>query len=286
MRRIGWAILGAVLCSLSAFAGEVLVNDTGETATALRVVFSTPVIILGYGDVFTTVETTPTSHIFEFSGAALETEGIHWINWSPETTQLVEFEWTTKSTEPPPVALQVEDPGNVFAIAPPYGPEGFAVQVSDPAGDTNDVALPWCDILSAGLLLSPNGQLKLEMELRAGVPSNPGPDRYILFHWILEKAINPQADPLAFEQVLHFSLIHGDPGSWTASGWWGWRYTYAPFQSEPVEFNATRAFGQTVGVTTPNPKLKAGDTIRLTAWIEYQVRGSRIRTDQVPDEAE
>jgi aryl-phospho-beta-D-glucosidase BglC (GH1 family) len=85
------AVLG--LWSLSLAAGEFLMNDSGEAATALRVTFSQPVTITGFGDVLMTVEPSKASSTFEFSGGKVEAWGGQWLNWKPEAASIVEYEW-------------------------------------------------------------------------------------------------------------------------------------------------------------------------------------------------
>ena len=85
------AILG--LWSLPLTAGEFLMNDSGETATALRVVFSEPVTITGFGDTLMDVSPPGDSTEFTFLGGQVEAWGSHWLNWEPESASLLSVEW-------------------------------------------------------------------------------------------------------------------------------------------------------------------------------------------------
>lgn len=100
-----------VVCSVAAFCGEYLMNDTGETVTGLRVVFSEPVTITGYGDVLMIVEPEGEATEFIFSGGEVEAWGGHWLNWEPTSTSLLTFEWLTEDLTTPQglLAEQVSD---------------------------------------------------------------------------------------------------------------------------------------------------------------------------------
>jgi hypothetical protein len=93
MQRTLSIVVLLLVCSLPLLAGEYLMNDTGQTAYGLRVTFSEPVTITGYGDVLVAVEPAGESRIFTFSGAAVEAWGGQWLNWEPETAELVSTEW-------------------------------------------------------------------------------------------------------------------------------------------------------------------------------------------------
>ena len=93
MRREFTAVLLLVLCSGSVLAGSYLVNDTGEAVLGLRVEFSEPVTIRGFGDVLATVSPEGEASEFVFSGAELEPWGGHWLNWKPTSARLVGQEW-------------------------------------------------------------------------------------------------------------------------------------------------------------------------------------------------
>jgi len=90
------ALLAVVLmfCSACASAGEYLMNDTGETVTALRVVFSEPIRISSFGDVLLSVNPLGESIEFTFSGGELEAWGGHWLNWEPASAMIIDYHWT------------------------------------------------------------------------------------------------------------------------------------------------------------------------------------------------
>jgi len=75
----------------SAFAGEYLMNE--EKALGLRVVFSEPVTITAFGDVFTTVKPEMESREFVFYGGELAPWVGHWLNWEPSSAELLHSEW-------------------------------------------------------------------------------------------------------------------------------------------------------------------------------------------------
>jgi hypothetical protein len=56
MKKAALLVVGLVLFSLPLFSGEYLMNDTGETVYGLRVVFSEPVELSGFGDVLMAIE--------------------------------------------------------------------------------------------------------------------------------------------------------------------------------------------------------------------------------------
>jgi len=85
------AVLG--LLSLPLVAGEFLMNDSGEIATALRVTFSEPVTITGFGDTLMDVAPAGESAEFTFSGGEVDAWGSHWMNWEPESASLLSVEW-------------------------------------------------------------------------------------------------------------------------------------------------------------------------------------------------
>jgi len=90
------------LWSLPLAAGEFLMNDSGEMATALRVTFSEPVTVTGFGDML--MDVTPSGGLteFTFSGGQVEAWGAHWLNWEPENVTLLNHEWLV---EVPPSVL-------------------------------------------------------------------------------------------------------------------------------------------------------------------------------------
>jgi hypothetical protein len=95
MKKVALLVVGLVLCSVPLFAGEYLMNDTGETVYGLRVEFSDLVMITGFGDVFTTVEPAGESTEFVFSGGELGSWDGHWFNWEPASAIIVTYRWHT-----------------------------------------------------------------------------------------------------------------------------------------------------------------------------------------------
>ena len=93
MRKLSLLLVGVLCLSIVVHAGEVITNDTGETATGLRVTFSEPVLITAFGDVLTSVDPQMLSYEFVFSGGTVNPWGSHWMNWVPSTASVLEFEW-------------------------------------------------------------------------------------------------------------------------------------------------------------------------------------------------
>lgn len=96
MRTVLLSIVGLLLIALPVFAGEYLMNDTGDAVYGLRVVFSEPVRITGYGDVSTAVKPQGEVTQFVFSGGELSSWAGHWMNWEPASTLPLEYEWLTQ----------------------------------------------------------------------------------------------------------------------------------------------------------------------------------------------
>jgi len=91
MKSIVLVVAGLAVCSLPLVAGDYLTNE--EEALGLRVVFSEPVTITGFGDVFYMVEPTHQASEFIFSGGELEPWTGHWLTWKPASGTIVEHEW-------------------------------------------------------------------------------------------------------------------------------------------------------------------------------------------------
>ena len=89
------------LVSLSVAAGGCFMNDTGTTAYGLRVEFSEPVTVTGFGDLLTTIKPLGESTTFVFSGGAVPPWGDHWMIWEPGSAAVLRGEWLTEE----PVAL-------------------------------------------------------------------------------------------------------------------------------------------------------------------------------------
>ena len=93
MKRVLALIAVLTLSSLPLAADGFLVNDSGESATALRVTFSEPVTITGFGDTFMDVSPSGESVEFTFSGGEVESRGTHWLNWEPEGASILAANW-------------------------------------------------------------------------------------------------------------------------------------------------------------------------------------------------
>jgi hypothetical protein len=88
MKKVTLLVAGLFCISVSVFAGEVITNDTGEDATGLRVVFSSPVLITGFGDILTTVDPQMLSFEFVFSGGTVKPWDSHWFSYAPATASV------------------------------------------------------------------------------------------------------------------------------------------------------------------------------------------------------
>ncbi|MFC2095089.1 C25 family cysteine peptidase [Candidatus Bipolaricaulota bacterium] len=93
MKRLLVCTVTVAVMALAAHAGEHLTNDTGETARGLRVVFSEPVELTGFGDSLTSVEPESIFDTFLFSGGEVEPWAGHWIGWAPDSARMIAFEW-------------------------------------------------------------------------------------------------------------------------------------------------------------------------------------------------
>lgn len=97
MKRVSLLLVGLLLVSVGAFAGDVITNDTGEDMSGLRVVFSQPVLITAFGESLISVEPQMLSYEFVFSGGTVEPWGTQWFNFAPTTASIVETEWLAKA---------------------------------------------------------------------------------------------------------------------------------------------------------------------------------------------
>lgn len=112
MKKVAVLVVGLVLCSIPLFAGEYLMNDTLRTVYGLRVIFSEPVSITSFGDVFTAVEPAGESTEFVFSGGELGSWDGHWFNWEPASAIIATYQW---HTVPPTSDIPDEDD-----VQPPF----------------------------------------------------------------------------------------------------------------------------------------------------------------------
>ncbi len=97
MKKLSLLLVGFLCLSVMVRAGEVISNDTGEDATGLRVVFSSPVLITGFGDNLVSIDTQMLSFEFIFSGGVVEPWDSHWFNYAPASASVMETEWLTGS---------------------------------------------------------------------------------------------------------------------------------------------------------------------------------------------
>ena len=95
MRQIVLLVIGAVLYSSVLFAGQYLTNETGEMVYGLRVVFSEPVTITAFGDIFKEVFPQEEAREFLFSGGEVQSWEGHWFNYEPASTEILAVEWLT-----------------------------------------------------------------------------------------------------------------------------------------------------------------------------------------------
>jgi parallel beta-helix repeat protein len=93
MNKLLLLVIGLSLFSLPAFAGEYLMNDTGEIANVLRVIFTEPVTITDFGDMLLAVDPQDESMEFVFSGWEVPPWSGHWLNWEPETATIASYMW-------------------------------------------------------------------------------------------------------------------------------------------------------------------------------------------------
>ena len=121
MRRVLLAV-GLLMISLTAVAGEFLMNETGEAASGLRITFSEPVTITGFGDILMSVNPDGEADEFLFSGGAVEAWGGHWLSWEPASAQMVGYEWLLEA-----VGGEDEPPAEVYSS----GTDRFVVAAED-----------------------------------------------------------------------------------------------------------------------------------------------------------
>jgi len=86
-------VLSIVVCGLSAEAEE-LINDSGKTAVAVRITFTTKVRIHRHGREFPTQDpTTGRSDVFVFSGGEVRRNRSFKVKWSPDSRRIKSIEW-------------------------------------------------------------------------------------------------------------------------------------------------------------------------------------------------
>ena len=99
MVRASLLAIALISCAVSVFAGEYLISE--DQVLGLRVVFSEPVTITAYGDVFTTVKPQGEATEFVFSGGVLSPWVGHWLNWEPLSAELERSQWLQEAPGAP-----------------------------------------------------------------------------------------------------------------------------------------------------------------------------------------
>ncbi|MFC2081973.1 hypothetical protein ACFLR0_02195, partial [Candidatus Bipolaricaulota bacterium] len=97
MKRLVVLSTVLILSAIPTLAGEYLMNDTGRTVRALRIVFSEPVTITSFGDTLLTVEPEGEADEFLFSGGEVAPWEGHGIVWTPGTARIVSYEWLAET---------------------------------------------------------------------------------------------------------------------------------------------------------------------------------------------
>lgn len=142
MKKVCMLLVGLLCISLSALAGEVITNDTGEDTTGLHVVFSAPVLIMGFGDTLMNVDQRGLSYEFVFSGGTVPPWGSHWMNWTPATAQIMSYEWLDQV----PILISQTTTDNSMAEEPGLIP-GASVS---PDSETEAGYIAWSGALTEG----------------------------------------------------------------------------------------------------------------------------------------
>jgi len=78
---------------LTALAGAVYTNDTGETAYGFRIAFSAPVAITSHAPVFPVQEPEGEATAFVFTDGEVPPGGTFWLSWRPANVAAVNIEW-------------------------------------------------------------------------------------------------------------------------------------------------------------------------------------------------
>jgi len=82
-----------LLSTAPSLCGEYLMNDTGLIATGLQILFSEPVTLDNFGDIFTKVEPTGPSTKFTFSVGEVSSWEGQWLNWTPQEAIIESTQW-------------------------------------------------------------------------------------------------------------------------------------------------------------------------------------------------
>ena len=79
-------------CAGTAASG-VFLNDSGSAARSIRITFSEPVEITGFGDRFDYQSPKGKATTFLFTGMPLDDSWTFWASWSPDSATVVRKEW-------------------------------------------------------------------------------------------------------------------------------------------------------------------------------------------------
>lgn len=87
------ALLALVWVGAAMAASEVFLNDSGAVVRAIRITFSEPVEITGFGDTFDYQSPKGKATTFVFTGTPLDEWWTFWISWNPDSASVVKTEW-------------------------------------------------------------------------------------------------------------------------------------------------------------------------------------------------
>jgi len=93
MKLASGVLVLLALCSLPLQATQILLNDSGELAFGIRVVFSQPVTLNGFGDTLGAVTPSTENAEFIFFAGTVVPWGTHWLSWEPREVALEAIEW-------------------------------------------------------------------------------------------------------------------------------------------------------------------------------------------------
>jgi len=86
-------MLVVMLSCVATDASGVFLNDSGDAARAIRIAFSEPVEITGFGDRFDYQSPKGKATTFVFTGTPLNDSWTFWVSWSPASASVVKREW-------------------------------------------------------------------------------------------------------------------------------------------------------------------------------------------------
>jgi len=93
MKKLLVLAVALTLWAVPLFAGEYVTNETLKAAIGLRVIFSEPVTLTGFGDVLMTVTPDGNSSEFVFSGGVVQSWSGQWLSWEPTTAKIASYKW-------------------------------------------------------------------------------------------------------------------------------------------------------------------------------------------------